>query len=302
MSHPASLPKKFLLLLYVVLWSVLLAAAGVWLTEFLIGTLSDPRMSRDTHLARTKVFDSVVALTEKKVVRYLGEWEMQEPRLPGHFHHIGRWYEADKADFCVKCHGQTPHSNSPQMRAFLNMHTLFISCEVCHVCEGPPNATGRIGEPEQGAQPNARLAWSNITDGRLCPSPDMSQMPWGEYGMKIVPVKDAPEGPRPVTFDEEEAFAAEYFKRRDKLTDQQKVLANQFIHRRCTATPVRCSDCHSAQQAFLPYVALGYSPERAAFLMSDEVVDLVRRYETFHMPKLLNPEDQGIKSPGEEKQ
>jgi hypothetical protein len=214
---------------------------------------------------------------------------MQEPRLPGHFHHIGRWYEADKANFCVKCHGQTPHSNSPQMRAFLNMHTLFISCEVCHV-------------QEQGVQPSVRFAWSSIADGQLCPSPDMSEQPWGEYGMKIVPVKDSPGGLRPVTFDEEEAFATEYFKRRDKLTDQQKVLANQFIHRRCIATPVRCSDCHNQKQAFLPYMALGYAPERTAFLMSAEVVDLIRRYETFHLPNLLNPQDQEVKTPGDKKQ
>ena len=289
MSHPASLRKKLFLLLYVVLWGVLLGAASVWLTRFLIGTLRAPHLGEDTHLAQAKIFDSVVALTEKKVVRYLGEWEMQEPRLPGHFHHIGRWYEADKANFCIKCHGQTPHSNTAQVRAFLNMHTLFISCEVCHV-------------REQAAVAPTRFAWSNITDGQLCPSPDMSEQPWGEYGMKIVPVKETPGGLQPVTFDEEEAFAAEYFKRRDKLTDQQKVLANQFIHRRCSGTPVRCSDCHNQQQAFLPYVTLGYAPERAAFLMSTEVVDLVRRYETFHLPTLLNPQDQEGESSGEKKQ
>ena len=181
--------------------------------------------------------------------------------------------------------GDPAQSNTPQMRAFLNMHTLFISCEVCHV-------------REQAAVAPTRFAWSTITDGKLRPSPDMSQQPWGEYGMKIVPVKQSPAGLLPVTFDEEEAFAAEYFKRRDKLTDQQKVLANQFIHKRCIGTPVRCSDCHNQQQAFLPYVTLGYTPDRAAFLMSAEVVDLVRRYETFHLPTLLNPQDQEGRIPG----
>lgn len=286
MSHSPSLPKRLLLVLYVVLWSTLLVAASGWLTHFLVGTLRDPRPGRDTQLARTKIFDSVVALTERKVVRYLGEWEMQEPRLPGHFHHIGRWYEADKTSFCVKCHGQTPHGNTPQQRAFLNMHTLFIACEVCHMREQEP------------AGPKY-FAWSNLTDGRLCPNPDMSQLPWGEYGMKIVPVKDTPEGLRPVVFEEEETFAAEYFKRRDKLTDQQKVLTNQFIHKRCNGTPVRCTECHSQQQEFLPYVALGYTPQRAAFLRSTEVVDLVRRYETFHLPTLLNPPDQESPLPGD---
>ncbi len=135
MSHKPSLSKKLLLALYVGFWGVLLAIAAVWLTKFLVGTLGDPLAGRDTQVAQMEIFDSVVALTEKKIVRYLGEWELLEPRLPGHFHHIGRWYEADKYNFCIKCHGQTPHSNSPQVRAFLNMHNLFISCQVCHVRE-----------------------------------------------------------------------------------------------------------------------------------------------------------------------
>ena len=286
MSHKSSLSKKLLLFLYVGFLGVLLAAAGGWLTKFLVGTLGDPLAGKDTQLARMKIFDSVVALTEKKVVRYLGEWELQEPRLPGHFHHIGRWYEADKYNFCIKCHGQTPHSNNLQVRAFLNMHNLFISCQVCHVRE------------KESLAP-ARFAWSNIADGQLCPSPDMSKHPWGEYDAKVVPLKNSEGDPRPVTFEEEEAFAVEYFKQRDRLTDQQKVLANEFIHRRCVETPVRCSNCHSMQKAFLPYVSLGYTKERAVFLMSAEVADLVARYETFHMPSLLKPAEPAQQETGE---
>jgi hypothetical protein len=286
MSHKSSLSKKFLLLLYVVMWAVILTVAGAWLTKFLVGTLGDPLAGKDKQAAHMEIFDSVVALTEKKVVRYLGEWELLEPRLPGHFHHIGRWYEADKYNFCIKCHGQTPHSNSPQVRAFLNMHNLFISCQVCHVRE------------KESLAP-ARFAWSNIGDGQMCQSPDMSKSLWGEYGAKIVPLKDSREGPLPVTFEEEEAFAVEYFKRRDSLTDQQKVLANEFVHRRCIETPVRCSDCHSQQKAFLPYTELGYTKERAAFLMSAEVAELVARYETFHMPGLLKPAEPAQQEMGE---
>jgi len=288
MSHKPSLSKKFLLFLYVATWAVVLTIAGAWLTKFLVGTLGNPLAGKDTLRAQMKIFDSVVALTEKKVVRYLGEWELSEPRLPGHFHHIGRWYEADKYNFCIKCHGQTPHSNNPQVRAFLNMHNLFISCQVCHVRE------------KESLAP-ARFAWSNIADGQLCPSPDMSKQLWGEYGAKIVPLKNSEADPKPVTFEEEEAFAVEYFKRRDKLSDQQKVLANEFIHRRCIETPVRCSDCHSQQKAFLPYTSLGYTKERAAFLMSTEVADLVARYETFHMPSLLKPAEPAPQKTGESK-
>ena len=289
MSHSPSPATKGLLLLYVGFWSVLLTAAGGGLTLYLSGTLGDPLNGKAAQGPDLKAFDSVIALTEKKVVRYLGEWEFLEPKLPGHFHHIGRWYQADTQNFCIHCHSQTPHSKSPQARAFLNMHNLFIACQTCHVREDEKTAPTRFG-------------WVDIAHGQLRDSPDLANLPWGEYGAKIIPLTGPRESPQPVTLAEEESFAAEFVKRMDKLGDQQRIVANRFIHQRCIETPVRCSDCHSAQKAFLPYTTLGYSSERATFLMSAEVADLVARYEIFHMPTLLKAEEQVNKDTGEKRE
>ncbi len=106
---------------------------------------------------------------------------------------------------------------------------------------------------------------------------------------------------QPVALAEEKAFAAEFRQHMNRLNDSQKVIGNKFIHRRCVEKPVQCSACHSVKSIFLPYTDLGYSKDRAAFLVSAEVVDLVQRYETFHMPKLLNPPDQENKGPGDKK-
>jgi hypothetical protein len=284
MSHQFKIPKRFFLVLYVVFWCTVFIASGIGLTMYLIGTLGDPLVGKGLESGKAKVFDSVLALTNKKVVRYLGEWEFLEPKLPGHFHHIGRWYQSDKWNFCVKCHGQTPHSRTPQLRAFLNMHNLFISCQVCHVREQDDIKLTRFG-------------WADMTDGKICPIPEMADHPWGEYDAKIVPLSGPEDHPRPLTLEEEEVFAKEFLKRRDTLGDQQKVIANKFIHRRCVETPVRCTDCHDTKNMFLPYTELGYSSERAEFLVSTEVVDLVRRYETFYIPNLLKlqkQEEQGV--------
>jgi hypothetical protein len=289
MSHSPSLSKKGLLLLYVGFWSVLLAAAGGWLTWYLVGTLGDPLDGKAARALDVKAFDSVVALTEKKVVRYLGEWTFPEPKLPGHFHHIGRWYQADTQNSCIQCHSQTPHSKSPQARAFLNMHNLFISCQTCHVRENEQTVPTRFG-------------WVDIATGQLRDSPDLANLPWGEYGAKITPLTGSRESPQPVLADEEEASAGEFVKQREKLGDQQRIVALRVIHRRCTETPVRCSDCHSANKALLPYAALGFPPERTTFLMSAEVADLVARYEVFHMPTLLKADEQVRKGTGEKPQ
>jgi hypothetical protein len=289
MSSNASRPKKYFLVLYVGMWIVILTSAIIWLTVFLIGTLRDPFAKKKAEAPNLDVFDSVVALTEKSVVRYLGEWEFHEPKLPGHFHHIGRWYQSDKWNFCVECHGPTPHSKAPQQRAFLNMHNLFISCQVCHVQE------------QEGVAPT-RFGWIDITNGKLRPNPEMAEGVWGEYGAKIVQLKGTEENLQPVSLDEEEAFAETFRKRVDSLDDRQKVIGNKFIHRRCINTPVRCSDCHNSEKAFLPYTALGYSSERSDFLVSSEVVDLVGRYETFYMPNLLKADEQIQTETGEKPQ
>ena len=288
MRHNQAVWKKYLLVLYVGAWSVILVAACIWLTMFLIGTLGDPFDDKQKHGPDLDAFDSLVALTEEKVVRYLGEWEFLEPKLPGHFHHVGRWYQPDKWNFCVQCHGPTPHSREPQQRAFLNMHNLFISCQVCHVQEA------------EGVAPT-RFGWIDISNGRLCANPNMAEGVWGEYGAKIVPLKGTAENPLPATLDEEETFAAKFRKQVDNLNDRQKVVANKVIHRRCVEEPVRCADCHNSEKAFLPYTDLGYSAERSEFLVSAEVVDLVARYETFYIPNLLKTDGQ-LQQPGEDSQ
>ncbi len=277
MSHKPDLSKRLFLFVYVGMWSVLLVAAGAWLTVYLVGTLGDPLAGKGIEAANAKVFDSVLALTNKKVVRYLGEWEFLEPKLPGHFHHIGRWYQSDKWNFCIECHGPIPHSRSLKERAFLNMHNLFISCQVCHVQES------------EGVAPH-RFGWVDMATGRLGPNPEMVKGVWGEYGAKIVPLTGPQENPQPLSLKEEQEFSTEFRRRMNSLNDSQKVIGNKFIHRKCVENPVRCSVCHDANSMFFPYTALGYSQERAAFLVSTEVVDLIKRYETFLLPNLLKPQ------------
>jgi hypothetical protein len=136
------------------------------------------------------------------------------------------------------------------------------------------------------------FGWVDIETGDYCPNPDIAEGVWGEYGAKIVPLKDNGENPQPVKLEEEQEFSAEFRQRINNLNDSQKVVGNKYIHRKCIEEPVKCSDCHNAEKPFLPYTSLGYSEERAAFLVSSEVVDLVKRYETFYMPNLLKPQQQ----------
>ena len=286
MSDKSSPLSKCILWVYVMLWVVALVAAGAWLTSYLMGTLGDPFASKEAQAANADMFDDMVSLTEKKVVRHLGEWEFNEPKIPGHFHHIGRWYQSDEWNFCIKCHGPTPHSRSAQVRAFLNMHNLFISCQVCHV-------------RQQADVIPTRFGWMDMDNGEACASPDMVNDASGEYGAKISLMKGPESDPRPMRLEEEEAFAVKYIKRMDQLDDRQKVVGNKNIHKLCVDKPTTCTDCHDSRKAFLPYTSLGYSAERSAFLMSTEVADLATSYEAFHIPSLLDTNGNGAQGTGD---
>ncbi len=220
MSHSTGIKSKLFLICYVASWSVVLIAAMWWLTAFLLGTLGDPLAAQEESTIDPVSFDSVVALTEKKVVRYLGDWEFLEPKLPGHFHHIGRWYQQDTSNFCITCHGAIPHSRSPKVRAFLNMHNLFMTCQVCHVREVDGQALTQFG-------------WADLTKGDLCDNPEMTEDVWGEYGAKIIPLKGTEGEKQPLNMREEKVFADEFRKKMDQLNDSAKVKANKSIHRLC---------------------------------------------------------------------
>ena len=52
-----------------------------------------------------------------------------------HFHIIPPWYSPDPANTCTDagCHEPLPHGERKEDRAFLNMHTTFVDCQVCHL-------------------------------------------------------------------------------------------------------------------------------------------------------------------------
>lgn len=267
--------KKIGHLIYVIVLGVALVAAGSWLTVYLAGALEEP-LSLGPRSPQSMDFEDILSQTDLQVRRHLGEWEFSEPKLEGHFHHIGRWYQRDEWNFCIECHGPTPHSRSAQIRAFLNMHSLFVSCEVCHV------------RSEENERPT-RFGWIGLTDGRLSPNPEMEEGIWGEYGVKIIQLIEQAGRLEPLVMTEEREFAAEFNRQSYRLDERQKVIGNKFIHRTCIEEPLQCTRCHTAEDPFLPFSELGYSKERADFLVDPEVVDLVQRYETFIIPSLLQP-------------
>ena len=62
-----------------------------------------------------------------------------------HFHVVPAWYSPDPANTCTEggCHEPLPHGERKEDRAFLNMHTTFVDCQVCHLDAEVPGADVR---------------------------------------------------------------------------------------------------------------------------------------------------------------
>jgi hypothetical protein len=117
--------KKYNLIFHSGMERPIIAAAAF---DHLIGTLGNPFWENSP-----TVLDRTVSPAEQKVERYRGEWEIPESKTSSHHGSIGRGYESDKWTLCIKCHGPAPHSRTPKERDFLNMHSLFMSCYICHI-------------------------------------------------------------------------------------------------------------------------------------------------------------------------
>jgi len=52
-----------------------------------------------------------------------------------HYHVIPSWFNQDPRNGCTEsgCHEPLPHGDDKGSRAFLNMHSSFLDCQVCHV-------------------------------------------------------------------------------------------------------------------------------------------------------------------------
>ena len=79
----------------------------------------------------------------------------KRPRGPlAHFHQIPHWFQPDPRNSCTTagCHAPLPHGNRVEVRAFLNMHTTFTDCMVCHREQHEANTVARwVKLPEREA-------------------------------------------------------------------------------------------------------------------------------------------------------
>jgi hypothetical protein len=220
-------------------------------------------------------FEKVILESDERVKHYLGYKILEEVRIEGHFHHIGFDIGPDKRSYCIQCHGDMPHDAVKELRAFLNMHAFFVSCETCHV------------KLEESAQTGI-YKWYDRKSGDIVASPVKKSSP-GSFKAKIIPFEKSNGKIQRIDSEDKIEFALEYRSREKTLTEGQKSRAKKLIHKIVSKQPYICEDCHQKEKPLLPFAAIGYPKERIDSLTSTEVVGMIKNYTKFYMPKMLMP-------------
>lgn len=230
-------------------------------------------------------FQKLILEGEETVKYYLGYRVLEEKRIKGHFHHIGLDIGPDNRVYCIKCHGDMPHDDIKELRAFLNMHAFFLSCQTCHV----------TGDPAKNI---VEYRWYDRRTGEIVESPVEKQKP-GTYTSKIIPYENVNGRIEPIDNEERRNFVMEYKEREKSLTEAQKTRAKKMIHQIVGKQPHICGDCHQQEKPLLDLKALGYPEERVTSILSTEVVGLINNYTKFYIPRMLHPGESGNGKPGE---
>jgi hypothetical protein len=104
----------------------------------------------------------------------LGAEQLRAQTVPGapkgparapmsHYHAAGAPLPADPANGCTLsgCHEPLPHSRSVYVRAFANLHSTFLACQMCH-------------EPEKDRP--VKAGWVSTTSGQATDPPALVQL------------------------------------------------------------------------------------------------------------------------------
>lgn len=191
-----------------------------------------------------------------------------------HFHNLDDVVVAgiQTKSLCVACHSDYPHTKDKKTRSFLNAHSWFMACEVCHM------------KPEKSERVIYR--WLEPDTGKALPS--LSGQP-GVYGGLIIPLKieNGSEKRLDVLSDEDQVYTEEFIRLRKNLDDYQTEWAQERIHKPLSKKAVFCDGCHT-QDGLLNFSQLLYSPQRASHLESLDMASMVKTYKEFHLPTLLD--------------
>jgi hypothetical protein len=199
--------------------------------------------------------------------------EQKDDGLRDHFHMVDEdtVQSAHYEPVCMTCHGTYPHGKEKKVRAFLNFHSGFLACAVCHI-------------PKDMNDKDHTFIWVNRETGKTSTSVEGG---YGRYPAIIFPAKIEADGSAKVINPISTQSAKEYLKLKDTLSPDQIAQAKIKLHENISTKPVSCKDCHKVN-GYLDFPKLGFPKNRVDNLTSTEAATMIDKYTTFYMPKSID--------------
>lgn len=176
---------------------------------------------------------------------------------------------------CLLCHAVLPHQDKRVSRAFLNLHSRFMTCEACHAREADKHA--------------GQFAWldlrQNPDDHPAAPFRQTSAPGAGAdnftslLGLKV--------GGQPLFADLGSARAQEYLAASAPMTQARVKEIKERFHDRIesgSGSGAMCGECHVTQGGLVNFEALGFDADRARELRSSAITASVIDNEIFFLP------------------
>jgi len=183
---------------------------------------------------------------------------------------------------CRACHALYPHSQNTMVRALLNMHTGFMTCESCHIKRA---GLGEITYQWKGPEPA-------VFTGRpygFRYAPQTGVVRTTENTIWRLAISVTQEGEKRMFTHREDTDAADRFLSEEKkMGNDDKKKRLDFFHRNILRKEisVACKECHSPN-GILDFLQLGFDKKTSNYLMDLDLPGLVAKYEIFYFPDLF---------------
>ncbi len=183
---------------------------------------------------------------------------------------------------CKECHSLYPHSERNSVRSLLNMHTGFMTCEVCHVKRNKHTGLRFEWVDSENAQYSGKPFGS-----RFYPKTGITNK--NDNFISRITVYSTDSGNQKLltnTWDTKKA--RRYLSEEANMHADEKKRQLKYFHKDIDKKEisVACNECHSTK-SILDYKKLGFDKKKTQDLIYLNVKGLVTKYKTFYFPKLF---------------
>jgi len=225
----------------------------------------------------------IIPEEERKSASYIQRTahRKKEMAIRNHFHKIVEEQASviENESVCFLCHTTLPHHKHKKIRALMNMHTFFMTCETCHIKNednkdlqyqwlDPPGTDLSLGHYGTSYHPLSGSLLRVNLQSRITPFEEKN----GERKF-LIENKDSP-------------LAQDYLRVKDTLSEQEKDFVKKNFHKNIKPVGYDCKECHRAKGK-LDLEGLGFSEKRRLDLENLSVSGMMTRYETFYLPELF---------------